>query len=237
MDLASQPVRTGLVVLRWDGPNAEVERAVFGATDAEILEVAKTGAVGIDAPFGWPAAFRQLLAGEAPTPWNNDVRDRLSFRKTDFAVREVMGRWPLSVSTDRIALPALRAQGLLAALSVTDRSRGRVVEAYPALALRRWGLPFRGYKKPTDRAVRETIWAGLQTKAPWLRMTDPATLLAHADVLDALIAALIAEVAVRGLAAPIPDDPALRQEGWIVIPDEDALARLATSEPGSDTSR
>jgi hypothetical protein len=48
------------------------------------------------------------------------------------------------------------------------------------------------------------------------------------DCLDALLAALIARAAVRGLTVrPAPDDLELaREEGWIALPLADSLARL-----------
>src|SRR5207253_2236918 len=77
---------------------------------------------------------------------------QLRFRATDFAVHERTGRWPLSVSSDLIAVPALRAARLFGA---HDRSgAGVLVEVYPAAALRIWGFSTRGYKGPRGGAAR-----------------------------------------------------------------------------------
>jgi hypothetical protein len=54
------------------------------------------------------------------------------------------GQLPLSVSTDRIAYPAMRIARLLGAVAgepVDRTGAGRIVEGYPAAALRVWGLP------------------------------------------------------------------------------------------------
>ena len=66
-------------------------------------------------------------------------------------MREKLGRWPLSVSSDRIAMPTTRAVRLLAETAASgetiDRSGGgRFVEVYPAAALSVWRFPSRGDK-------------------------------------------------------------------------------------------
>jgi len=78
--------------------------------------------VGIDAPFGWPKAFVEAVLGWKEISWSSENRNRLQFRATDLFVREMLGIWPLSVSTDRIALPAMRANALLTRYNVKDRS-------------------------------------------------------------------------------------------------------------------
>src|SRR5205814_9966363 len=73
----------------------------------------KADVVGIDAPLGWPRAFVEAVADWKETEWSKDVRKRMQFRETDRYVTEKLKIWPLSVSTDRIALPAMRANALL----------------------------------------------------------------------------------------------------------------------------
>src|ERR1700731_3662215 len=88
--------------------------------------------------------------------------DQLRFRATDRRVHETVGRWPLSVSADRIALPAMRTFALLVRHGVTDRSDdNKFYEVYPAGSLSQWGLTSRGYKKnrPDHKEARETILA------------------------------------------------------------------------------
>ncbi len=147
--------------------------------------------------------------------------------------------WPLSVSTDRIGLPALRCQGILARLGVEDRSGdGGVFETYPALGLHLWGMRSTGYKKPEQLDARKQIWTQLTEQAPWLQLGDDKQL-GHihksSDDLDAVVAGLIAAAARRGLTEAIPDGAtdAASEEGWIVIPRGDALRRLT---PGNDGS-
>src|SRR5262249_19256695 len=89
-----------------------------------------------DASTGaWPATAPQ--PGKSPK--------ELQFRATDRFVYERTKRWPLSVSSDRIAIPAMRAAALFTRLaekadSVARDGSGKVVEVYPAVALRIWGL-------------------------------------------------------------------------------------------------
>jgi hypothetical protein len=97
--------------------------------------------VGIDAPFGWPAAFVAMMArhhgalGDAAggsvvgvPEWSPAQRDQLRFRRTDVVVRGALGRWPLSVSSDLIAIVAMRCAGFAGsargARSVGDESGG-----------------------------------------------------------------------------------------------------------------
>lgn len=157
IDLASQPENTALCVVSWadDGRGAEVEPPRAGCDDDALLaEMARADAVGIDAPFGWPAAFVSAVAGEG---WPAGVAvDALRFRETDRFVRswtgEVLGRRlsPLSVSADRIAYCAWRCRSLLA----RHRGTSRVYEVYPAAALAVWGQPHRGYKRTTGDGPR-----------------------------------------------------------------------------------
>jgi hypothetical protein len=164
--------------------------------------------------------------------WEVNRRDQLRFRVTDFKVRQVLGRWPLSVSSDLIALPTMRCIGLLARMGVGDRSGdGRVFETYPAVALHQWGFQSTGYKGKTKVYQLQTLFKRLQEKAPWLDMGEPQMrerLAANDDAFDALIAALIARAAVLGLIlkASADERARARTEGWIAIPDDGSLDRL-----------
>jgi hypothetical protein len=244
VDLASSDERTACAVLAWAGGRAALvalehglapraDRAAPSPGDLRILALAEGAqAIGIDAPFGWPAPFHALLAGARPAAWSDERRDALRFRRTDFAVRRLGGFWPLSVSSDLVALPALRCQGLLAALGVVDRAtNGRIFEVYPRLGLTRWGLDRTGtgYKGKEGRARREEIVASLTARCPWLALgPHAATLCAEDHALDALLAALLAHAAACGLVEPIPDEDLAfaRTEGWIAVPAEGSLDRL-----------
>lgn len=229
VDLASAAERTALARIEWTPAGARIVDLRIGVDD-ETIVATPADALGIDAPFGWPLAFQAVLNDLQPVPaWTPAWRDRLRFRETDRVVRALCGRWPLSVSTDLIGVPALRCHGLLGRLGVQDRSGADGVwEVYPAGALMRWGLPARGYKKK-DPAPRGAIVVALGLCAPWLDWGGfEALAIANHDALDAVIAALSARAAMRGLIAqPTAEQAtAAKVEGWVAIPAPDALGRL-----------
>ena len=152
-------------------------------------------------------------------------------------MRETLGRWPLSVSSDLIAVPAMRAVRLLAEVAAAgeaiDRSgSGRFVEVYPAAALHVWGFPSRGYKRTKGAEVRARLVSDLaQRTADWLTLSeqDWARCTASDDMLDALVAALVARAASKGRCKPIPpsDRELAKEEGWIALPRTGSLGQLA----------
>ena len=239
VDLASQPERTGTCLIRWDRGSARVETLSLGATDAELHELfGRADKIGIDAPFGWPAPFTRAVAVySAETVWPSTDVPRLRFRRTDEVAREKLGRWPLSVSTDLIAVTAMRAVRLLAETAATgqaiDRSGGgRFVEVYPAAALHVWGFPSRGYKRAKGAAVRARLVSDLaEQTTDWLTLSeeDWARCTASDDMLDALVAALVARAAATGHCEPIPtgDHELAKEEGWIALPQTGSLNHLA----------
>lgn len=157
-------------------------------------------------------------------------RRRLAYRETDRFVTEQTGARPLSVATDRLGMTALRCAVLLQRLAADRETRGRVVdrsgqypsavvEVYPAMALRVWGLARPGYKTTPD--ARRTLIADLEQAAPWLELGAHRDLMTtSADALDAVLAALVALAHRRGASIPpAPHQRALAaSEGWIAIP-------------------
>lgn len=239
IDLASQPKNTALCSITWDGGGASVKRLELGVNDVALVDAMHDAAkVAIDAPLGWPVDFVAALRDPQHWPVGLDgERCRLERRATDRWVRAETGKQPLSVSTDRIAYAAMRAAGLLAHFEdteVVDRAgmTGRVCEAYPDPAIRRFGLwPERvgareSYKR-TAVAVRERIVARL---APWLELSaEQRQQCIDADHhLDALVCALVARAAERGLTdlPPVRLVREARAEGWIHLPRPDSLSRL-----------
>ena len=239
IDLASDPKKTGVCIVRWGAGLAVVETLSVGADDDQLLELhARSDATGIDSPFGWPSPFEELVREEGRwrrDTWSTEKRDSLRFRLTDFRVRELTGRWPLSVSSDLIAVAAMRCVGLLERMGVRDRSGdGRVFETYPAAGLHAWGLPAVGYKGQKGRELRAAIWTELRQRMPWLDVTTEQSdlIVAKDDALDALVAALIARAAKIGLTIrPAEDERSTAvTEGWIHVPVEGSLERL--NRPG-----
>ena len=113
--------------------------------------------IGLDVPLGWPDEFVAAVAEHHEgRPFGTAGMDRLTRRETDRWVHDhpEIRQLPLSVSTDRIAYPAMRMARILGEVvgEPIDRSgAGKFVEVYPAAALRVWGLRHRGYKRGADR--------------------------------------------------------------------------------------
>ena len=243
IDLAAEPERTGMAWITWEPGRAVVTRLIRGADDAVILDaICGADKAGIDCPLGWPADFVAFVAahenGEAAAPGGDTGRDwrrRLTTRLTDRVVREQTGLVPLSVAADRIGYVALRCAALLTRLAQrgqpVDRSgSGTVVEVYPAASLQRWGLPHRRYKGPRDGDALAALVNELQRRAAWLELGEHADLCRRShDAADAVTAALSARAAALGLTIPPAENqrPAARTEGWIAIPGESSLDRLA----------
>jgi hypothetical protein len=149
IDMSSRPKGTAACAVTWEADGAVALTLSLGCDDEMLSEmIANSHAVGIDAPFGWSAEFAAAVGGWSFTSWSPELRERLCFRETDRVVRETVGRWPLSVSADRIALPAMCTFALLVRYGVTDRSGDeRFCKVYPAGSLSQWGLTNRGYKR------------------------------------------------------------------------------------------
>lgn len=221
IDLAAQPVNTAAVVVDWT-TRAVVEVA-SPATDEALLALATgegVAKIGIDAPLGFPERFvRSVEAWHALGTWpgpppgvgGEEWKRVLRFRRTDRHVYDVIGKWPLSVSSDLLGIVAWRGFGLLSTLAVRGEAidrrgvQGRIVEVYPAAANALWEL-----LGMSGTAVAAA--AGLAV--------DPA----HAPLLDggakhardALVCALLARSAALHPNAGIPAE-AMR-EGWIHLP-------------------
>jgi len=239
VDLSSQVAHTASCVIDWSGGRGTVTELSLAVGDACIVQlVGEVDKLGIDVPLGWPIAFAEAVAqhsenGRWPSDYSHADTTALRLRRTDLWAWKQMGLPPpLSVSTDRIALPAMRAASLLSGLpdlTALDGS-GVVTEAYPAAALRRWGHPSRGYKGKSNSEARRTLVQGFLAQAEWLHVNDEQLnrCLSSDDAFDALIAALVARAAALALVEPIPqeDHDAATREGWIAIPVSGSLPRL-----------
>lgn len=231
VDLAAQPEKTAACSVTWSSGEATIDSLSVGLTDNDLSLLGRNAdKIGLDVPFGWPTKFVQLVANhfqalkceEFPTL-------ELRFRATDLHVKEVTGKWPLSVSTDRIGVPAFRAIRLLHQLTPEfeiDRSgAGKVVEVYPAGGLIQWGFLKTGKKEFSQLGK-----AFLSHVSPWLQIPPDfrTLLLQNRDGFDALIACLIARAAAVGLCVPIPSHfvEIAKSEGWIALPTKRSLASL-----------
>jgi predicted nuclease with RNAse H fold len=233
IDLSADPKRTAVCTIDWR--TATVKFHKRGASDQQLVEaVLAVDRAGIDAPFGWPDAFVEAVsAHRAGGPWSGrgfDVvthRRGLRYRFTDLRVARGPVRPPLSVSSDRIAVTAMRCAELQDQVSqheTVDRAGidGRLLEVYPAAALRAWRLPSDGYKGTKNRPALAALVARLVEHCDSLTIeaADLERCTRDDDELDALVCALVARAAALGLTdAPGPAElPQARREGWIHVP-------------------
>jgi hypothetical protein len=257
IDLASKPSRTAVCMIDWrPGGQGYVHAPGDHGVDHDLLaQMTKeyVTRVGIDAPFGWPSEFLDALLeyrsiGLWPDSPGED-RHQLSMRlrATDRAVHDETKIFPLSVSTDKIAVVAMRCARLLTAYWQTtgeapDRSGcGRLIEVYPAAALVQWGISPRNdssdpgtYKGNTPSAIarRERILASITSATRgWLEIPDKSIKVCvdSDDCLDAVICALIARAAELKHVLPISDPASAKVEGWITLPRREPLSALAAA--------
>ena len=222
IDLSSMPKATAACLINWRYERAEVKPPILRCTDDKLdILISQANAIGIDAPFGWPRAFVEAVASWQLNAWSSDIRKQLQFRETDLHVQRETGIWPLSVTSNFIALPAMRAMALLQRHGVTDRSGdGRFFEVYPAGSLHCWKMRSRGYKRIDEACAgfRQGILKELRVELPWLEVSE--TYADSSDSLDALVASLTVRAAVQGsTGAPNPTQREVaRLEGWIHLP-------------------
>ena len=232
VDLAAEPKGTALALIDWAEGGAKLVHLELGVNDEGIIDASKQATkIGIDCALGWPIEFvdfvfahSQIKPGASPIDGGIDWRRRMAYRETDRQAREITGRWPLSVSTDRLGLTAMRCAGLLSKMQQSglevDRSgAGRVVEIYPGASLRLWGFDTTGYRISPEK--RAELLAQIETQAPWLGLGSFAELMVQScDAFDAVIAAFATRSAALGHYQK-PNDDQLRQaqvEGWIALP-------------------
>ena len=231
VDLASQDSHTALAEIGWHGRTAALQSVHMGVGNDEIADAAgRVDLVGIDCPLGWPSAFVDFVTASrdgtlaANAAATATEKQHLAYRATDFQVRRAVGRWPLSVSADRIAYPAMRCAGLLARFSANGhpvRRSGRasrVAEVYPAAALLAWRVD--GSGKKTDPTALAATVDELVRRTPWLDWAGwAAACKRDHDALDAVICAIVAGAVVLGKTAPPTDVDLADAEGWIHLPD------------------
>lgn len=236
VDVASQPAGTAACGVRWEPSGATIEWVEGDVDDRRLAGILAepVAKIGLDVPLGWPDAFTEAVGRhQGGRAFGTAAPELLARRETDRWVRENVGQVPLSVSTDRIAYPAMRMARLLGGLAGASPDRTgveRFVEVYPAAALRVWGFRHRGYKGRAGRPALMALTGDLRGSCPWLvapeatwdevRQTD--------HTFDALICALVARAQQRALCHAIPatlHDQAVR-EGWIAVPLPGSLDRL-----------
>lgn len=233
IDLAAEPKGTVLAVIEFSKNTAKLIYLQQGLDDqALIADTENAEKIGIDCAFGWPIQFADFMAKHQNLESKDlidggmDYRRELSFRETDREIRRLTGRWPLSVSTDRLGLTAIRCAGLLSKYQAKgieiDRAGSKLlVEVYPGATLRNWKLDTTGYR--TSPEARASLLEQLEQQAPWLEIYSFRTqMIESADCFDAVIAALVARAVYQGnYKKPTSEQfESARVEGWICLPTE-----------------
>jgi len=231
IDLAAEPKGTALAIIEFKDSMAKLLWLEQGLDDlALIAKTLNADKVGIDCAFGWPIEFAKFISrnqdlnNQDPIDGGMDFRRTLAFRETDRVIKQLTGRWPLSVSTDRLGLTAIRCAGLLskyheAGISVDRSGAGKLAEVYPGATLRNWSFDTTNYR--VDRQARARLIAELDQIAPWLDLgSNPALMIESSDAFDAVIAALAARAIKQGqYTKPTKhQQPAAEIEGWICLP-------------------
>lgn len=116
-------------------------------------------------------------------------------------------------------------------LPVSREETGSLVEAYPEAALSVWGFSASGYKGAKARQARRNLLAAIEAATGrWLHFDGEVHDACESsdDVLDALLAALVARAVAQGLCEPPPEDivPRAKTEGWIALPKAGSLDLL-----------
>ncbi|MCA9878545.1 MAG: DUF429 domain-containing protein [Thermomicrobiales bacterium] len=232
VDFAAQPKNTTLCEIVWDGTTATIVEVAGNVTDDQIRTLVAgppSRVIGVNVPFGWPIRFVQFVQAHQSrvTPPVSATMAEFRLRETDRYVGEVFKKHPLSVSTDRIGMPALRWAQLLDEFGVTSRAGdGQFYEVSPALARRVWGLDERD-----DAAALDVVAA--QCPIAFTAAEQRDTLLRNKHAFDALLCSLIARAAALGLTVPPPAElrVAAEVEGWIHAPQPASLAQLIAIDP------
>ena len=237
--MAAEPKGTALALVEFSEQRAKLILIELGLDDQALLEKTQNAdKIGIDCAFGWPIKFSQFitnhqdLTNQALIDGGMEYRRELSFRETDREIKKLTGRWPLSVSTDRLGLTAIRCAGLLSKYQARgieiDRSGAKLlVEVYPGATLRNWNFDTTGYRiNPEARAL---LLEKLELQAPWLDLSSfRAQMIESADCFDAVIAALAARAVYLGKynKPKVAQLEMAKVEGWIGLP-EKGLGALA----------
>jgi hypothetical protein len=239
VDLSSQDRKSAACVMEWSDYKAEIISLNVNVSDEVIARlIGEVDKLGIDIPLGRPIAFVEAVArhsrdGTWPETYRHADIEAYRYRRTDVHVRDKVGLAPLSVSTDRIGIPAMRAAALLATIRprVPLDGSGRIVEVYPAAALRRWGLSWRQYKGSDHAEERRALVEAFAARTgDWLALSQQNRTRCEDsdDAFDALIAACVARASAVNAVDRIPDADldAARREGWVVLPGEASLGTL-----------
>lgn len=247
IDLASQAEDTAVCVIDWSEPGSPSQVVPWskGWDDDQLMEVLRDPSidrVGIDAPFGWPIEFVSAISAYRDHGiWPVSDPECLRFRATE---RRLGAK--LSPSFDWLVWVTLRCARLLDQYSREETTgfdrtgEGRFVEVYPAAAMERWGISpassledpgsYKG-EKPGAAARRTKLVDAITAELDGLLDLHEPLVVACSDtggddLVDALLAALVARAMAVGRCESLPAEasPRAEREGWIRVPRASSLS-------------
>ncbi|MCW2920647.1 MAG: hypothetical protein JWL76_521 [Thermoleophilia bacterium] len=243
VDLATAPAATGLCVLDVPTMRATIvptpaERTITAIAELAAHWWAETGGrlrIGIDAPFGWPAGWVELLtrarelgdvqAGVSAQDGSHAIAQPLRWRLTDVELSAWSHRAlrPMTPSMDRLAattvrcvdLAHLRDAGIPVARdgALADGTPSAAFEVYPTASLFAWGLVAKGGR----REARSRFLSEVSQ-----RIEAPGLGASHEHDVDSLIAALTVAGSMRAMRPEDGDPRVLAIEGVMHVPEDPA---------------
>ena len=215
-----------------------MKELVIGATDTEIVGAARSADItAIDSPFGWPRPWAEAVGVHRPgLPFQAEGPTALlTSRATDRWVAQYVGVRPLAVGANLIGATAIRCARILHAIGhPVDVGRPLpmpyVCEAYPAAALRGWGVSYQLYKGKELASARVAIVNELTAAGLPIALEGRVLRLITGsdDALDSVICSLVARAAAQGLTVDVPAELASQahDEGWIRLPSKGSSLSL-----------
>ncbi|CAJ2376839.1 MAG: hypothetical protein IBGAMO2_490001 [Arenicellales bacterium IbO2] len=245
VDCASKKrAKTIGLALGWcDGDTVHIKDACAGMKWDDVTEklsgwikAAKVALLALDAPLGWPVAFRSnIRCHKAGKPLRHalDDAEKLFYRQTDLEMITSYKKYPLAVGANFIARTAHAALGLLGEVrGKTDESirlawtpgapeKIQAIEVYPAATLiAHFG---KGVAKETEQkklqkvAGKVSLSAAIKEKILYEKDGQ--------DVFDAVLCVLAAADFVKGDVIRPTNRGLAKKEGWIWVKSPQSDAR------------
>ena len=176
IDMSSQPKGTAACAVTWEADRAVTVTPCLGCDDEMLSEmIAKSDAVGIDAPFGWPAEFAVAVGAWSFTFWTPQLRERLCFREDRSSCARNRGTLAAErlCGSDRAAGDAyIRAVG--PPWSYGSQRRQQVLRGLSSRQFEPVGADEQRLQEEQTRSQRSARnhLGGLREKMPWLVLPD-----------------------------------------------------------------
>lgn len=173
LDCATDPKKVGLALGRFDGEHTNLLRTELGTISQRPAKIVADwlyrneapALLALDAPLGWPKGLGVTLQAHQAGMDVELPADSMFRHKTDYCVRQAIGKQPLDVGADRIARTAHAAlvlleevrclAGVQLPLAWTPSFGGiHAIEVYPAATLLVHGILEQGYKRTDGTEAR-----------------------------------------------------------------------------------